>query len=209
MSSEFVRYFSSNNFVGHSVNGYDKPKCILTHPAAQNLSRVNQELFKMGFKLKVYDCYRPQRAVDAFIAWSENSDMSTQAEYYPHYASKQLLFDLGYIAKKSGHSRGSTVDLTIIPVHPNATDINNTHPGVACFSSNRMRDDSIDMGTNFDCMDVLSHTNASVTDEQKRNRQLLVQVMEAHNFVNYANEWWHFTLKDEIYLDTFFDFVVW
>lgn len=163
----------------------------------------------MNLRLKVYDCYRPQRAVSSFMAWAQTDDMSTQAVYYPRYATKEELFDKGYISRKSGHSRGSTVDLTIVPLYPNMTTI---QPGAipleACFSPNRVKDESIDMGTNFDCLDVQAFTNASVTEAQARNRELLVQAMFTHNFINYPKEWWHFTLKEEPYPDTFFDFVV-
>eukprot|EP01127_Copromyxa_protea_P002117 TRINITY_DN12003_c0_g1_i1.p1 TRINITY_DN12003_c0_g1~~TRINITY_DN12003_c0_g1_i1.p1 ORF type:complete len:251 (+),score=38.41 TRINITY_DN12003_c0_g1_i1:139-891(+) len=208
--AEDLRYFGSNNFMGSPVNGYESPRCILTVPAAKNLSLANKELAHLGLRLKVYDCYRPQRAVDNFISWSHNSDMSTQAVYYPHYSTKEDLFANGYIAKKSGHSRGSTVDLTIVPLVPDMTNITNgSIPLAPCFSANRVQDESLDMGTNFDCMDVIAHTDSSqITELQKQNRQLLVQVMKAHNFINYENEWWHFTLADEPFPDTYFDFVV-
>ncbi len=162
--------------------------------------------------LKIYDCYRPQRAVDHFVRWAKEIDNSkTKKEFYPT-VDKRNLFRDGYIDSKSGHSRGSTVDLTIVPL-PTPTQ-EKYIPGQKlheCYlpAAKRFGDNSIDMGTGFDCFHELSHTaNKSIDQQQKINRLLLKTLMEKHGFKNYDLEWWHYTLKNEPYPDTYFDFVI-
>ena len=207
-----IRYYSPHNFVGRPVDGYKAPLCFLTREAASALKRVQDELAPSGLSLKIYDCYRPQRAVDHFVRWARDiDDTLTQQEFYPT-VDKQYLFQDGYIDAKSGHSRGSTVDLTIVPSKPLPQE--EYRPGqtlYACFlpAGKRFRDNSIDMGTGFDCFHELSHTdNSAITAEQKKNRLLLKSLMEKHGFRNYSKEWWHFTLKQEPYPDTYFDFLI-
>jgi len=183
-----IRYAGPNNFVGTPVDAYEAPKCLLSGPAAQALARVQADLHDDGLTLLVFDCYRPQTAVDHFVRWAADTlDVRTKAEYYPDVA-KSSLFEEGYIAERSGHSRASTVDLTIARVGANGTI------------------EPLDMGTPFDFFDPLSHTESpDVTADQLANRLLLRAAMEAGGFRNYVNEWWHYTLVEEPYPDDYFD----
>jgi D-alanyl-D-alanine dipeptidase len=207
-----VRYYGPHNFVGERVEGYLAPKCYLTKEAVQALAEVQKELKPYSLSLKIYDCYRPQRAVNHFVRWAtEIENIKTKKEFYPT-VDKRNLFKDGYIADKSGHSRGSTIDLTIVPlpapIQPEYTPGQNLYE---CYlpSAKRFRDNSIDMGTGFDCFDELSRTaNANIGRQQKINRLLLKSLMEKHGFKNYDMEWWHFTLNNEPYPDTYFDFVI-
>jgi zinc D-Ala-D-Ala dipeptidase len=207
-----IRYHGPHNFVGTPVDGYRTPKCLLTREAADALGKVQAELQEFSFSLKIYDCYRPQRAVDHFVRWAQDiGDRKTQKEFYPT-VDKRHLFRDGYIADKSSHTRGSTVDLTVVPVP--APPQESYIPGQslrACFlpASKRFRDNSIDMGTGFDCFHELSHPgNGKVGPAQRKNRLLLKTLMDKHGFANYDKEWWHFTLRNEPYPDTYFDFPV-
>ena len=183
-----IRYASDENFLGTRVDGYVRPICLLTEPAAAALKRVQQDAQRRGYTLKIFDCYRPQRAVDHFVRWvGDPHDRTMKAHYYPN-EEKSRLIEKGYIADRSGHSRGSTLDLTLVKKEGGA---------------------ELDMGTPYDYFDALSNTTAPrITGEPKANRLLLKAVMEKHGFVNYAKEWWHYTLKDEPYPDTYFDFPV-
>jgi D-alanyl-D-alanine dipeptidase len=174
-----ARYATSHNFVGRPVTGYHAEKCFLTPEAAAALGKVQAELRIYGMSLKVYDCYRPQRAVDDFIAWAKDvNDQKMKKEFYPR-VDKRDAFKLGYIAEKSGHTRGSTVDLTIV---------------------------GLDMGTTYDFFDELAHTaNPNISADARRNRLLLKSVMEKFGFRYYEYEWWHFTLANEPFPDTYFD----
>ncbi|NYV74176.1 M15 family metallopeptidase [Streptomyces sp. UH6] len=209
---EEIRYFTRHNFVGERVDGYQQPVCILTRPAAEALSRAQTRLRAQGYGLKVYDCYRPQRAVDHFVRWAKDvDDTRMKAEFYPNL-DKARLFPDGYIAEKSGHSRGSTVDLTVVrlPATPDKPWVP-SRPLQPCFApqSQRFPDNSLDMGTGYDCFDTLSHTlDPRVQGEQRANRLLLKDTLEDLGFVNYADEWWHYTFKPELYPDTYFDFPV-
>lgn len=205
-----IRYFGPHNFVGEKVHGYNAGKCILTKEAAQALAKVQQDLSQFSLSLKIYDCYRPQQAVNHFVKWATEIDNTkTLKEFYPTI-DKRNLFKDGYIDSKSGHSRGSTIDLTIIPLpapkQPNYT------PGqklAACYlpADQRFRDNSIDMGTGFDCFHELSHTgNKDIGLLQRINRLLLKSLMEKHGFRNFEKEWWHYTLDNEPYPSTYFDF---
>ena len=183
-----IRYYSNDNFLGTKVRGYESAKCILTKAASEALKKVQEEISEKGYTLKIFDCYRPQQAVDHFVEWvNDADDQKMKAEYYPD-EDKTLLIQKGYIADKSGHSRGSTLDLTLVE-HDSATEL--------------------DMGTPFDYFDTLSNTaDPRITEQQKHNRLLLKSAMENHGFVNYDKEWWHYTLKDEPYPDTYFNFSV-
>jgi D-alanyl-D-alanine dipeptidase len=207
-----VRYYGPHNFVGERVEGYLAPKCYLTKEAVQALAEVQKELEPYSLSLKIYDCYRPQRAVNHFVRWAtEIENIKTKKEFYPT-VDKRNLFKDGYIADKSGHSRGSTLDLTIVPLPaPIQPQYSPGQKLYECYlpAAKRFRDNSIDMGTGFDCFDELSRTaNANIGRQQKINRLLLKSLMEKHGFKNYDMEWWHFTLNNEPYPDTYFDFVI-
>ena len=183
-----MRYAGSENFVGEPIDGYEAPRCLLSRAAAEALVEVQSILRDDGFGLLVFDCYRPQRGVDHFVRWAKDTtDLRTKAEYYPN-VRKSRLFEDGYIASRSGHSRASTVDLTIVRRRP---------------------DDSVealDMGTPFDFFDPRSHTESpDVTSEQLVNRLRLRDAMEEGGFRNYSAEWWHYTMRDEPYPDEYFD----
>lgn len=207
-----IRYTTNHNFVGERIDAYRAPLCLLTRPAAEALSRAQAVLRPQGLTLKVYDCYRPQSAVDHFVRWAADlDDEQMKSEFYPR-VEKSRLFEDGYIAAKSGHSRASTVDLTIQRIDgPPVPAPHSPHPAGSCFGpiDERAPDASLDMGTAFDCFDVLSHTaNPAFTGEVRENRDLLVNVLAAEGFTNYENEWWHFTHRPELFPDTFFDFPV-
>lgn len=207
-----IRYRTPHNFVGDPIDGYRAPVCILTRPTAEALARAQQDFLERGLSLKVYDCYRPQRAVDEFVAWANNPlDQRMKAEFYPR-VDKSRLFADGYIANQSGHTRGSTVDLTLVPL-PAAT----TPPYVpgaplvdcAAPQAERFPDNSIDMGTGYDCFDTLANTlDARVQGPQLQNRLLLKEGLQKHGLQNYEKEWWHYTFKPEPYPDSYFDFPV-
>ncbi|MGC4999576.1 M15 family metallopeptidase [Streptomyces sp. DT195] len=207
-----MRYFTPHNFVGERIDGYQQPVCLLTRPAAEALHQAQRRLLRHGYSLKVYDCYRPQRAVDHFVRWAEDLDDETmKAEFYPE-VDKTRLFADGYIAEKSGHSRGSTMDLTVVelPARPTRPYVPG-QPLVSCHApkSQRFPDNSLDMGTGFDCFDPLAHTlDPRVQGVQHANRLLLKNTLEHLGFVNLAEEWWHYTYKPEPYPDTYFDFPV-
>ncbi|BDH05328.1 M15 family metallopeptidase [Streptomyces seoulensis] len=207
-----MRYFTPHNFVGERIDGYQQPVCLLTRPAAEALHQAQRRLLRHGYSLKVYDCYRPQRAVDHFVRWAEDLDDETmKPEFYPE-VDKTRLFADGYIAEKSGHSRGSTMDLTVVelPARPTRPYVPG-QPLVSCHApkSQRFPDNSLDMGTGFDCFDPLAHTlDPRVQGVQRANRLLLKNTLERLGFVNLAEEWWHYTYKPEPYPDTYFDFPV-
>lgn len=204
-----IRYHGEHNFLGRPVVGYEAPECWVTQPTAQALARVQKTVLDQGYSLKVYDCYRPQRAVDDFVAWAQDpSDDTTRAEFYPRL-EKDVLFPQGYIAEKSGHSRGSTVDVTLIPIGAGVSPTWTVgDPQVDCAEPQppRFPDTSIDMGTGFDCFDPKSATaSTKVTREQQANRDLLYTAMTDEGFTNLPEEWWHYTLEDEPFPDTYFD----
>jgi len=182
-----VRYYSTYNFTGVRVDGYEAPVVLLTKEAAAALSLVNLDMRQRGLRLVIYDGYRPQRAVDHFVRWAESPDESMRAAFYPD-VDKADLFERGFIARRSGHSRGSTVDLTLLDE-----------------KTGRL----LDMGGAFDFFSELSHPDdPGVTAQQHENRMLLRQAMLKYGFKPLSTEWWHFTLKDEPYPDTYFDFPV-
>ena len=183
-----IRYATTHNFVGEVVAGYEEPVGLITKEAAAALKDVNDELKEKGYKLKIYDAYRPQQAVDFFLEWSKDAnDTKMKDEFYPEI-NKSDLYSQGYVAKSSGHSRGSTVDLTLYDIKA---------------------DKDVDMGGTFDYFGEKSHYDyAGITEEQKANRKFLKDVMTAHGFKPYSGEWWHFTLENEPFPNTYFNFPV-
>ncbi|MGV8056756.1 MAG: M15 family metallopeptidase [Smithellaceae bacterium] len=207
-----IRYFGPHNFVGEKINGYNAGKCIITKEAAAALAKVQKDLALFSLSIKIYDCYRPQRAVNHFVQWATEIDNTkTRKEFYPT-VDKRNLFKDGYIDSKSGHSRGSTVDLTIVPLpFPKQAGYIPGQKLSACYSpaEKRFRDNSIDMGTGFDCFHELSHTvNKNIGLQQRINRMLLKSLMGKYGFRNFEKEWWHYTLNNEPYPSTYFDFVI-
>jgi D-alanyl-D-alanine dipeptidase len=196
-----LRYYGSENFVASPVDGYKKPVVILTRQAAEALKRVQKEVGEKGYSLVVYDAYRPQQAVDHFMRWSEAvADQAKKNQYYPR-VNKAEVFDLGYVAKKSGHSRGSTVDLTIIANGQGLHGIQEKERVLSDGYRIKILDDgTVDMGSSFDLFDRASHfENELIQDEHKALRAYLKTVMEKHGFKNYSEEWWHFTLRNELF----------
>lgn len=183
-----LRYLSNNNFIGSKIDGYKNNCVIITEQAAHQLKKVQTELLKKGLSLKVFDAYRPQEAVNHFVKWAKVlSDTLMKQEYYPKVQKSQL-FNQGYIASKSGHTRGSTVDLTIVDAKTGK---------------------ELDMGSPYDFFGVQSHPHHSnLSKEQKENRMLLRKMMLENNFKPYENEWWHFTLRNEPFRNTYFNFPV-
>jgi D-alanyl-D-alanine dipeptidase len=182
-----MRYAGSHNFTAHAVDGYLAPHCLLTRQAAAALAEVARDVATQGLVVKVLDCYRPVRAVMNFVRWARDvSDQAAKAEFYPD-VDKRTLFRDGYIASQSGHSRGSTADLTL--AKSDGTEL--------------------DMGTHFDFFSPKSWTaDTTITAEQHANRMLLAGAMRRHGFRGYDKEWWHFTLRNEPFPETYFDFPV-
>lgn len=183
-----IRYYGDYNFVGQQVDGYQTHRTVLTEPAAEALLQVHQALLKKGLGLKIYDAYRPQRAVAHFVRWARDLDDTRMKEFFYPDVDKANLFELGYIAEKSGHSRGSTVDLTVIRLDTG---------------------EELDMGSGFDFFGPISHHDTTlINEQQQQNRRLLRDLMEQYGFNAYAEEWWHYTLKEEPYPDQYFDFPI-
>jgi zinc D-Ala-D-Ala dipeptidase len=209
-----LRYYSNENFVGKVIDGYKKSVVILTRQAAEALKKVQEEVKRNGYCLVVYDAYRPQQAVDCFKRWSNDYNDCTKKSYYYPRVPKNKLFELDYIAARSGHSRGSTIDLTIIKLddvlHP-AEEKNRT----LCdgYTIKYLDDGTVDMGSSFDMFDTVSHSeNDLIENIYKERRAYLKKVMENAGFKNYCNEWWHFTLCNEPFPadqdSSYFNFVV-
>ena len=186
-----MRYAGAHNFVGVPVDGYEAPVCLVTRAAAQALAQVQRDLSGQKLGLKVFDCYRPARAVAHFVRWARDvRDTKMKAEFYPA-VDKRDLFRLGYIAAQSGHSRGSTVDLSLVRLADGAEPV------------------ELDMGTPFDTFSPRSWpSDTTVSAEARKNRALLADAMRRHGFVRYVKEWWHFTLRAEPFPATYFDFPV-
>lgn len=207
-----MRYTTAQNFIGRPIPGYKAPRCLVTRAAAKGLQCAAADLRPRGYVLKVYDCYRPQRAVNAFAAWGRDlRDQKMKTQFYPD-VDKRNLFSSNYIATRSGHSRGSTVDLTIVPRGGKPVAFDAAATAIrACDSKagTRTDDGSADMGTGFDCFSTLSHTlTAKVGEKQRENRALLRNAMRGCGFYNNPSEWWHYTLRGEPYPDTYFNFPV-
>jgi len=180
-----IRYAGNNNFLGRPVTGYSAAKCWLSREAASALSKAQRLAETQGLAILIYDCFRPQRAVDDFVRWvSGNEDEPTKEIYYPNVPRRELI-DRGYIASRSGHSRGSTIDLTLIAK-------GNGQP--------------LNMGTPWDYFDARSHTvSKEIVGDAAKNRQILKRIMESAGFRGYYAEWWHFTLENEPFPDSYFD----
>ena len=182
-----LKYYSTENFTGQLVEGYHSNTAILTNESASALSNAQDDFNKLGYSLILYDAYRPQRAVDFFVQWSKNLDDTINKRIYYPNIKKSELFKLGYIAYKSGHSRGSTVDVSLVELSTNK---------------------ELDMGTIFDYFGIESHTfSDDITEKQKSNRLILYEIMSQNGFKNYPKEWWHFTLEKEPF-KKYFDFLV-
>ena len=183
-----IRYHSTYNFIGDRIDGYEEPCALLTKEAARALSQVSYEMNVQGYRLKVFDAYRPACAVRRFVFWGiEDTDVRMKPYFYPDL-EKQELFKRGYIASQSSHSRGSTVDLTLLDMRTGK---------------------ELDMGSPFDLFCEISHPDyRGITDEQYGNRMILQKSMVRNGFLPYECEWWHFTLADEPYPETYFEFPV-
>lgn len=202
-----IRYYGTYNFVGTRIDGYEKPTALLTRPAADSLKKVSDDVISQGYRLKIYDAYRPQKGVDHFVRWAADlADTKMKPYFYPDL-DKSVLFEQEYIMEKSGHTRGSTVDLTLFDM-----------------ASGK----ELDMGGTFDWFGPESHpdfcgnpetgeytgdnskspSGRSISEEQFRNRMILRRAMLSHGFKPLDSEWWHFTLKDEPFSDTYFTFLV-
>ena len=183
-----IRYFSTYNFIGDRIDGYEEPCAIVTAEAARALKAVANKANVYGYRLKIFDAYRPACAVRHFVLWGiEDLDQRMKLFFYPDI-QKQEIFEKGYIASRSSHSRGSTVDLTLLDMNTGK---------------------ELDMGSPFDFFSEVSHPDyKGVTQEQYRNRHFLQDLMKGEGFEPIDCEWWHFTLKDEPYPDTYFEFPV-
>ncbi len=183
-----IRYHSTYNFIGDRIDGYEEPVALLSKEAARALKGVSNEMIVLGYRLKVFDAYRPARAVRHFVLWGiEDTDIRMKPYFYPDL-DKTELFAKGYIAKNSSHSRGSTVDLTLLDMKTGK---------------------EVDMGAPFDFFSEVSHPDyTGITEEQYENRMLLQKVMVRNGFKPFECEWWHFTLENEPYPETYFDFPV-
>ena len=181
-----IRYFSTYNFVGDRIDGYEEPIALITKEAARTLKSVSNEMLVKGYRIKVFDAYRPAVAVKHFIYWAiEDTDIRMKPYFYPE-VEKQDLFELGYIAKESSHSRGSAIDLTLIDMNTGK---------------------EVDMGSPFDMFSEVSHPDyRGITDEQYDNRMFLQSAMIRNGFAPIDCEWWHFSLADEPYPNTYFNF---
>ena len=191
-----IRYAGSDNFVGRPLPGYGAAECVLRRDVAAAIARVQADLAPSGLALKIYDCYRPERSVRAMWQWaSDGRPAGASKRFFPH-AEKRMLFALGYIAASSRHSTGTAVDLTLIersrPAAPLFDPAASYAPCTAPASA-RAPDDSLDMGTGYDCLDAASNTrNPAIGAEQRRSRTALVAAMGRRGFLNYFREWWHF-----------------
>ena len=182
-----IRYYSTYNFVGEKIDGYEMPCALMTREAAEALKKVSDDLMKKGYRLKIYDAYRPQRGVDHFMRWAESKDTRMKKYFYPKIAKDRIIPE-GYVDRKSGHSRGSTVDLTLFDMKTGK---------------------EVDMGGTFDYFGELSHPDyTKITKKQFKNRMILREAMIKRGFRPLATEWWHFTLENEPYPDTYFTFPV-
>ena len=184
-----IRYFGTYNFVGERIDGYLAPTALMTKEAADSLNAVSDDVMQLGYRLKIYDAYRPQCAVDHFVRWAADVADTTMRRYFYPDVDKSRLFELEYIMEKSGHTRGSTVDLTLFDMSTGK---------------------EVDMGGPFDWFGEESHPDyTGITEEQFANRMILREAMLRHGFKPLDSEWWHFTLREEPFPDTYFTFPVW
>ena len=200
-----LRYSGDHNFVGRRISGYEANRCFLTKPAAEALAGIQRQLHAFGLSLKLYDCYRPQRAVDYFEKWAKDpADAVMKQEFYPRVPKDQLI-PRGYIASPSSHSRGSTVDVTIVSAAPDGQDSHRKPPSCGTRDTAGV----LDMGTGFDCFDETAHIHAGgLSASERAHRMLLQELFVQAGFAPYPDEWWHFTLGNEPYPKTYFDFPV-
>jgi D-alanyl-D-alanine dipeptidase len=193
-----IRYASSNNFIGRPLKGYGAAECVVKREVGLALKSIQQELAKQKLSLKMFDCYRPARAVADMVAWSKNGQETAAERRYNPGFSKADLFRLGYIATHSQHSTGAALDLTLVDVTADnsaAFDPSKAYADCTAPAAVRAPEGSIDMGTGYDCSDAKGHTAAaSITPAQRRWRNTLVTAMVRQGFVNYSKEWWHFSL---------------
>ena len=200
-----IRYFSTYNFVGSRIDGYEEPTALLTRQAADSLRAVSDDVKQLGYRLKIYDAYRPQKAVDHFVRWAANlSDTIMKPYFYPEL-DKSVLFVQGYIAEKSGHTRGSTVDLTLFDMN---TEKELDMGGTFDFFGPESHPDFCGNPDTDTFIGVYSPAGRTITPQQFHNRMILRQAMMRHGFKPIDTEWWHFTLKDEPFSDTYFTFPV-
>ena len=206
-----MRYVTDDNFVGAPVDGYLDPICYLARPAAAALAKVQETVTRDGYGLVMFDCYRPQRAVNHFVRWSEGKGAATKQQYFPDLDQSQL-FELGYIAKRSGHSRGATVDVGLLKLSSNHSgdDFGRERPAKCQHRFERSKAEGhVDFGSDYDCFDAMSHTaSQEVSQHAITNRRYLVEVMARFGFENYDKEWWHFTYRPEPFPETYFDFPI-
>jgi zinc D-Ala-D-Ala dipeptidase len=193
-----IRYAGTNNFVGRRLAGYEAAECVVKRDVGLALKRIQQELAPQSLSLKMLDCYRPVRAVHEMVVWAQNGrETPAERRYNPAFAKKDL-FRLGYIAVHSGHSTGAALDLTLVDLKADnslAFDPGKAYADCTAVADARAPEGSVDMGTGYDCCDLKAHTAArSITSAQRRWRSLLVAAMAKQGFVNYAKEWWHFSL---------------
>jgi D-alanyl-D-alanine dipeptidase len=198
-----IRYAGSNNFVGHPLPGYEAPECLLRDAAARALASVQAALAADGFGLMVYDCYRPTRAVRAMLGWAATGPAGrTDERFFPH-VPKEALLAHGYLARRSSHSTGLAVDLTLVATGQSAAT------GMAAGPCRGPADGSIDMGSSFDCFDPKSATaSPDIGAAARQHRMLLVAAMQRRGFVNYSREWWHFGFARDRGPRTAFDFPI-
>lgn len=192
-----IRYYGTYNFIGERIPGYLEPVAILTRQAADSLKAVSDDLKKQGYRLKIFDAYRPQCAVDFFMKWAKDPNDIRMKEYFYPELDKSIIVPQEYLAEKSGHTRGSTVDLTLFDMK---------------------KEKEVDMGCTYDYFGVASHPDVQpgqeisaykpITQEQYDNRMILQKAMVSHGFKIYDCEWWHFTLKDEPFPNTYFNFPI-
>jgi zinc D-Ala-D-Ala dipeptidase len=203
-----IRYAGSHNFVGRPIDGYGAAECLLTRKAAERLAGIAARLVEAGLTLIVWDCYRPARAVADFREWSTDSaDQAAKAEFYPH-SDKAKFFEEGYLANRSRHSSGSTVDLGIMPLASAGRPFAPVGALVSCLApfGERYDDHALDFGTGYDCLDpAASFDHAAVSPEARTNRATLRQLMTEAGFKPYDKEWWHFELRDAPHQGTYFD----
>lgn len=205
-----LRYIGDDNFIGKSILGYKENRAILTLEAAKALKKAQMLANQGGYNLVIYDAYRPWRASHAFKIWSEDTqDDKMQAWYYPRI-DKKTLFEQGYMAEFSSHNRGSTVDITLIPLLQKPQAIKPIpRKFLDGFEFWFLDDGTVDMGSSFDLFDKASHyENNLITDNHKKQREYLRAIMAQAGFEHYPEEWWHFTLKNEPYPETYFDFLI-
>ena len=211
-----LRYATEWNFVGHKISGYNANKCYLAKESADALGKAQSLLEGSGYSILVFDCYRPKRAVQEFMDWTKNSADQKMKTVFYQSEKKEILIERGYISNRSGHSRGSTVDLTLVKTN---IDRENPYRAPGLLHREEFKDcraqeniettGQLDMGTTFDCFSEMSYTQDSTISKQaSSNRKKLLQVMEQVGFKNYSKEWWHFTLSDEPFPKTYFDFVI-